>query len=148
MKPEAQMANAERTVSTVDRTVRIEKRETEFNIPAFEEICTSCLTSDLCKKVEADQSMNPDNDPNLHRYKLCASHVLQVGVFKFEIGVDWPVKLEHEAPQGGCGVANRNRQQQTPRRHVFLTDMSKKHHSINVTYAVWILRNSRPVFIA
>ena len=35
--------------------------------------------------------MNPDNDPDIHRYKLCASQVLEVGVFKFEIGVDWPV---------------------------------------------------------
>jgi hypothetical protein len=125
------MGDADRHISTVDKTVRIEKRETQFVVPAFEEICTSCLTSNLCKKVDADQSMNPDNDPNLLRYKLCASHFIQVGDFKFEIGVDWPVKLEHETPPAGVGAANRNRQQQPPRRHVFMTDMSKKHHSIN-----------------
>merc|ERR1719389_939954 len=80
------MGDADRHISTVDKTVRIEKRETQFVVPAFEEICTSCLTSNLCKKVDADQSMNPDNDPNLLRYKLCASHFIQVGDFKFGIG--------------------------------------------------------------
>jgi hypothetical protein len=121
----------EGTVSTVGRTVKVEKRQTEFVIPGFEEICNSCLTSDICKKVDPDQSMNPENDPNLHRYKLCSDKYIEVGVFKFEIGVDWPVKLEHEAPQAGAGPEKRNRQQLPPRRHVFLTDMTKKHHSIN-----------------
>jgi hypothetical protein len=115
-----------RSVSTLDRRVRIEKRETEFSIPAFQDLCNSCLTSEICRKVDADQSMNPENDPNLQRYKLCATQVLQVGVFMFEIGVDWPVMLEHEQH---AGAAARNRQ--PPRRHVFLTDTTKKHHSIN-----------------
>ena len=47
------MANDEGHISTVDNRVHIKKLETEFVILGFEAICTSCLTSNLCKKARA-----------------------------------------------------------------------------------------------
>jgi hypothetical protein len=122
------MANDKGHISTVDQ-VHIKKLETEFVILGFEAICTSCLTNKLCEKVDLKQWMNPDNDLNFNRYKLCSPDVFQVGVFRFEIGVDWPVTLEYGVPQAGGGAGGRNQQQWF--RHVFLTDTSKKHHFLN-----------------